>query len=556
MACKPQARESPAKTSRSSHEADEARRLAERTFLFRVVFSRRRGLAGEANHANLSDHRSVRLSRLCSAVATLVAIVAASVSGKQNDESFEHWAAVHALPLRTVEPGGDAADLRQLASVIGRARIVALGEPAHGAHEPLSFRNRLFHYLVEEEGFTAIAIESGLAESRRVQDLVEGGPGDATKIVRESFSYNFGALGENVELVEWMRAYNAGHHRKLTFYGIDLSIGGPRGNTPLPAPFEAALAYLARVDPASAQRERATLAPFMARLPAAASFTPTEHERLGATIDELIAVFDRNRRRFIASTSEAEYAWARQDAVVARQAEDTFRVALPGPPVGPILPGDWRAAEARDRAMAGNVRWALAREGPAGRLLVFAHNAHVKNVPTEGGIWNTFARAPKSMGMHLRSALGDHLIVIGTSSASNRPPLPPAVPDAGSLGTVLANVGPQQFLLDLRPARIDHAVTAWLAERRTMEANFTTSLTLSPGKAFDALLFIQTLTQAHLSSPPHGDAGVTIRHRQRRRRAWSARSAAHWSASSRSPRSRVAPCPTASSPAHSTNPGR
>ncbi len=429
----------------------------------------------------------MRPCRLCFAVATFVAIIAAGVNAQQTAELFEHWAATHALPLRTVEPGGDTADLRQVALVIGEARVVALGEPAHGAHEPLSFRNRLFQYLVEEQGFTAVAIESGLAESRRVQDVVEGGPGDVRQIVRDNLSYNFGALEENVELVEWIRAYNANvaHRRKIRFYGIDVSIGGPRGNTPLAAPFEAALAYLARVDPVSAQRERAALDPFIARLPGADSLSPTEHERLRAAIDHLVSVLDRHRRPFIASTSETDYAWARQNAVVARQAEDAFRVALPGPPAGPILPGDWRAAEARDRAMAENVRWCLTQEGPHGRVLVFAHNAHAKKVETEGGIWNAFARAPKSMGMYLRSALGDDLIVIGTSSAANRAPLPPAVPDAGSLGTILTRVGPPQFLLDLRPSRPDRAVTAWLRERRTMEANFTTSLTLSPGKAFD-----------------------------------------------------------------------
>jgi erythromycin esterase len=438
------------------------------------------------------------------AVATLVVIIAVGANARRAVELFEHWAAMHALPLRTVEPGGDVADLRQLASVIGMARVVALGEPAHGAHEPLSFRNRLFQYLVEDQGFTAIAIESGLPESRRVQDFVEGGPGDVRQIVRDNLSYNFGTLGENVELVEWMRSYNANvaHRRKVRFYGIDLSIGGPRGYTPQPAPFEAALAYLARVDRASAQRERAAIEPFMARLPGAASFSPTEHERLSAAIDDLVSFLDRHHRPFIATTSEAEYAWAQRNAVVARQAEDEFRVALPGPPGGPILPGDWRAAEVRDRAMADNVRWSLAQEGPLGRVLVFAHNAHVKNAQTEGGIWNAFARAPRSMGMYLRSALGDNLTVIGTSSAANRAPLPPGVPDAGSLDTVLARVGPPHFLLDLRTSRTDRTVTAWLAERRTLRANFTTSLTLSPGKAFDSLLFIQTLTQAHFTSPP------------------------------------------------------
>lgn len=63
-------------------------------------------------------------------------------------------------------------------------------------------------------------------------------------------------------------------------------------------------------------------------------------------------------------------------------------------------------------------------------------------------------------------------------------------------------VGPPLFLLDLRAARGDRAVTAWLSERRTLRANFETFLTMSPGTAFDALLFINTLTPVRVAPRP------------------------------------------------------
>jgi erythromycin esterase len=52
------------------------------------------------------------------------------------------------------------------------------------------------------------------------------------------------------------------------------------------------------------------------------------------------------------------------------------------------------------------------------------------------------------------------------------------------------------FLLDLRAARSGRAAAAWLAERRQLRTNFTKSLTVSPSVAFDALLFVNTLTPA------------------------------------------------------------
>jgi len=55
-------------------------------------------------------------------------------------------------------------------------RSSLLSEGVHGAAEPLEFRNRVLQYLVEAKAFTAIAIESGIVESRTVHDYVRGGP--------------------------------------------------------------------------------------------------------------------------------------------------------------------------------------------------------------------------------------------------------------------------------------------------------------------------------------------------------------------------------------------
>jgi erythromycin esterase len=74
--------------------------------------------------------------------------------------------------------------------------------------------------------------------------------------------------------------------------------------------------------------------------------------------------------------------------------------------------------------------------------------------------------------------------------------------EPSGLDAALARVGMPLFLLDLRATRADRAVTAWLAEPREMRANFTTYMTLSPGVAFDALLFINTLTPARTASLP------------------------------------------------------
>src|SRR5882724_5961172 len=89
------------------------------------------------------------------------------------------------------------------------AHVVAFGEPMHGAHEPLAFRNRLFRFLVERMGFTAIALESGFTESISARPFIEGGEGDAETAAQNGFASGLQRYLENRELIQWMRDYNA-----------------------------------------------------------------------------------------------------------------------------------------------------------------------------------------------------------------------------------------------------------------------------------------------------------------------------------------------------------
>jgi erythromycin esterase len=162
--------------------------------------------------------------------AILLAFAAsrATALAQQDDTAlFVRWAKEHASPILGVEVGRQAGDLKSLKSAIGKARVVALGENAHGVHELLEFRNRLFEFLVQEMGFTAIAVETGFAESMPANDFVSGGAGSSSQLAHNVFQWLPGAFDENRELIEWMRAYNErpSTHRKIRLYGIDLTGG-------------------------------------------------------------------------------------------------------------------------------------------------------------------------------------------------------------------------------------------------------------------------------------------------------------------------------------------
>src|SRR5581483_11000145 len=138
--------------------------------------------------------------------AILLAYAAIAHSG---EDAFARWATTHAVPVTTVESASNDSDLLPLESAIGTARVVELGEPMHGAHEPLAFRNRLFRFLVERMGFTAIALETVFSESISARSFIEGGKGDAETAVLDGLGPGLAEYGESLELVQWMHDYNA-----------------------------------------------------------------------------------------------------------------------------------------------------------------------------------------------------------------------------------------------------------------------------------------------------------------------------------------------------------
>lgn len=403
------------------------------------------------------------------------------------DQPFVNWAKEHAFPLQNSDNATGTGDLQPLRKMIGTARVVSLGEPAHGLHEPLAFRNRLFRFLVEECGFTTIILEAGLAEARLADDFVAGG-----QVTARAAAGNLtigSPAAETIELLQWMRAYNAkpANKRKVTFFGMDMQLKGfPNDTTPSHAALDEALTYLTQVDSSSATGMASALAPYKNRLSVAnyPLLYAQEHDRLSARLDDLIALFERQRLQYIGISSKERYEWAYHNAVVARQTDRLARVLI-ADPSGKILPEAWRAMNTRDAAMAENVLWILNQQSDGGKVLVYSHNGHAENAVMTGGVWDAFAQAPNSTGQYLRSMLGKDLFIIGTSFAHS---LASAQP--GSLDRALMKVGKPRFLLDLRSAAGHPAAAAWLAIARPMEANMMTYLKPAPGTAFDAILFI------------------------------------------------------------------
>jgi erythromycin esterase len=401
----------------------------------------------------------------------------AQVKGRSPDSAFVSWARTHAFSLANL-------DLKPVESISARARVVALGEPEHGTHEAPAFRNRRFRYLVEKAGFTAIALEADFARSRVADDYISGGPGSAEQAAK---ALSWGSpSADNVALVRWMRAYNqqAVHKVKIKLYGMDMElIGAPGDTTPSHTALDEALTYLKKMDRTAAARILQKLAPFINRLSAAnyAGLSTAEHRLLSRSLDELIETLQQKQQAYTDASSESAYEWAYHNAIVARQTDQMVCLMPPEIP-GKIPPDGWKAASARDSCMAENVLWMLRREQ---KLFVYAHDAHVKNAATKGGVWDVFQQPPNATGQYLRKALDDQLVIFGISLAPTFD-----IKQPGSLETALMSTGKSNFLINLRATGIDPETAQWLLMPRPMQMNSVTFMNLAVGTAFDVIVYL------------------------------------------------------------------
>ncbi|MCS7477716.1 erythromycin esterase family protein [Umezawaea endophytica] len=105
-------------------------------------------------------------------------------------------------------------------------RVLGLGEPMHGEDEFLLVRNALFAALVDQAGFTTIALESSVWHGRVVDAYVRGGDGDEDDVLATGLTHEFGTFAGNRALVRWMREQNRhrppGEH--LRFAGFDAPV--------------------------------------------------------------------------------------------------------------------------------------------------------------------------------------------------------------------------------------------------------------------------------------------------------------------------------------------
>ena len=402
-------------------------------------------------------------------------------------------------------PLHDDSDLDPLLERIGDARIVLLGEASHGTSEFYTWRHRITRRLVEEKGFSFVAVEGDWPDCYAVNRFVKGARehgADARAVLHafERWPTWMWANEEVVALAEWMRAHNDGLEpgRRVGFYGLDVYS--------LYDSMEAVIRYLETVDPQAAARARDAYGcfdPFEGDVQDYAMATvlvPTscEEEAL-RTLVEL-----RSRERQYAEDDPEGFFNAEQNALVARNAERYYRAMIRGGA------SSWNV---RDQHMTETLERLLEHHGQGARAIVWEHNTHVGDARA-----TDMARAGMvNVGSLARERWDDEVVIVGFSSYAGsviagsqwgapmqRMTVPAA--RAGSWEALLHAAGAEDKLLLLE--RIDDAPGAleprghraigvvYHPEREALGNYVPSVLPLR----YDALLFID---QSHAVRPLH-----------------------------------------------------
>ncbi len=303
-------------------------------------------------------------------------------------------------------------DYDSLLDRIGDRRIVLLGEASHGTHDFYHERIRITRRLIEERGFTAVAVEADWPDAYRVNRYVMGSSDDRDANAALSDFRRFPSwMWRNRDVlgfVEWLRSQNdaqANPATKARFYGLDLYS--------LRASMEAVVGYLDRVDPDEAKRARARYSCF--------DHVHAEGQEYGYALahqgaipcqGEVVTQLIELRRKADAYlrrdgwVAEDEYFFAEQNARLVRNAEEYYQQ---------MYRAEVSSWNLRDRHMAGTLDALiehLDRQHPRSKVVVWEHNSHVGDArSTDMG-----HQGELNVGQLARQRYGDQSVLVGFST--------------------------------------------------------------------------------------------------------------------------------------------
>jgi erythromycin esterase-like protein len=364
---------------------------------------------------------------------------------------------------------GGTTDFDPLLKIVGDSRLVLLGEATHGTHEFYRLRAQITKRLIEEKGFSAVAVEADWPDAYRVNQYVRFESEDQEAIDALAGFERFPAwMWRNADVLDfigWLRNYREHRHSKrVGFYGLDLYS--------LHASIRAVLDFLDKVDPEAARRARYRYSCFenfgedTQAYGYAASFglgKSCENEAIGQWMEMRRRAADlANRDGRVARDA---FFFAEQNARLVKNAEEYYRAMFHE------RVSSWNL---RDSHMAETLEALRHHLGPKAKIVVWAHNSHLGDArATEMG-----SRGELNLGQLMRQRHGKDATLVGFTTytgtvtaasgwdgPAERKHVRPALPD--SYEALFHEAGIANFLL---PLAEEGKVISFLREPRLERA--------------------------------------------------------------------------------------
>jgi erythromycin esterase len=267
-------------------------------------------------------------------------------------------------------------ELDPLMERIGDARFVLLGEATHGTSDFYFWRARLTQRLIQEKGFSFVAVEGDWPSCYTVNRYVknyEGVGATAREVLHdfERWPTWMWANWEVVALVEWLRRYNdnlkylptTDPPPKVGFYGLDVYS--------LWESLEEIIRYLKQYSPEdvdAALRAYSCFQPYGEDVQAyafATRFVPTSCE--DEVLNLLVEMQEHTRADTHDGDPEAAFD-AEQNALAAVGAERYYRT---------MIRGDVESWNVRDQYMVDTLERLVEHHGSSSKAIVWEHNTHI-----------------------------------------------------------------------------------------------------------------------------------------------------------------------------------
>lgn len=245
----------------------------------------------------------------------------------------------------------DAGDLTLLLDRAGDAKVVMIGEASHGTHEFYTWRAALTRRLIEERGFSFVAVEGDWPDCERVDQAVRGGDPVQALLAYDRWPTWMWANEETLDFTGWLREHNAGRAAPVGFHGLDVYS--------LWESMREILTWLREHDPES---EPGALAAYRCFEPYAEdpnAYAWSTRFVNASCEDAVVRMLIDLRGRDLA-------VW--QNAEVVAGAEHYYRA---------MVQGGSRSWNVRDRHMDATLARLLDHYGPDAKAVVWAHNTHI-----------------------------------------------------------------------------------------------------------------------------------------------------------------------------------